>query len=217
MPSDLSFPQRVWQRIKYQVLAMEDRGREVVIGVGLPKTATTSLCDALEELGYRAIHYPSIFKFEGGQVGLRWPWWMAGYNAMADLPAAMLYRELADRFPNARFVLTLRNMETWLSSSQKHYSRENHEETVALGGLQGAVDLYCHMYGCPWFDRDRFAAAYQRHEREVREFFKGSRRFTTLDIEAGDGWQELAGFLAKEVPNRPFPRSNVWSSNHEER
>jgi len=213
MQSDLTWKQRIWLRIKYQVLAMSVRDKEMVIGVGLPKTATTSLCDALSVLGYRTIHYPPICRFEGGQVRLRWPWWMSGYDAMADLPAAVLYRELAERFPRARFILTLRDMDEWLRSSEKHYSREHHEETAAQAQFADAVALYTLMYGRQWFDRDAFVSVYQRHEREVRQFFEGSDRFTTMDIGAGDGWQCLAGFLGKDIPDQPFPKSNVWSSD----
>lgn len=210
MPPDSPLKLRIINRIKYQLLGMTDRSKEMVIGVGLPKTATTSLCDALTMLGYRTIHYPAIFKFEGDDVRLHWPWWMSGYDAMADLPAAVLYRELSERFPNARFILTLRDMESWLRSSEKHFSREHHEATAAQPQFQDAVALYCHKYGRPWFDRESFVSVYQQHEQEVREYFAGSSRFTAIDFGAGDGWQELAGFLQRDIPDKPFPKSNEW-------
>ena len=102
-------------------------------------------------------------------------------------------------------------MDAWLRSSEQHFSREHHEATAAQPQFQDAVALYCHMYGRPWFQRDAFVSVYQRHERDVREFFAGSSRFTTIDIGAGDGWQTLAGFLEKDIPDVPFPQSNVWS------
>lgn len=213
MQSDLPFGHKILHRIKYQLLGLTERNKQMVVGVGLPKTATTSLCDALTMLGYRTIHYPPICTFEGKDVRMRWPWWMSGYDAMADLPAAVLYRELSERFPNARFILTLRDLDAWLGSSEKHFSREHHEATKAQALFQDAVALYCYKYGRPWFERDSFVATYRQHEKEVRDFFAGSSRFLTLDIGADDGWPKLAGFLERDIPEMPFPKSNVWRSD----
>ena len=60
--------------------------RPRIFGIGLSKTATTSLCDALGILGFKALHYAPVAEIDDLGVRLNWPWWVEDYDAMADLP-----------------------------------------------------------------------------------------------------------------------------------
>jgi len=41
-----------------------------------------------------------------------------GYRSAVDWPAADYRRELADNFPHAKIILTIRDLESWLCSTQ---------------------------------------------------------------------------------------------------
>ncbi|HWD09407.1 MAG TPA: sulfotransferase [Actinomycetota bacterium] len=181
----------------------------VVVCLGLSRTGTTSFGDACEYLGFtrlgwserseellRAWHegrFDDLYAVAGG------------YQVIEDLPWPLLYRELADRFPQTRFVLTRRvSVEVWLASQIAHTSKW--DELWALEPIYGdtrpqrAPEAYCRTY--------------ERHLREVRRFFASSERLSArlLEVcwETGSGWTELCPFLGVPVPKGvPFPHANA--------
>ena len=87
-----------------------------VIGAGFGRTGTLSLKGALERLGFD----PCYHMMEVIQGGFAQVWhdivfggtpdWEAvfrGYKATVDWPACNYYRELADRYPDAKAILSL--------------------------------------------------------------------------------------------------------------
>ena len=86
-----------------------------------------SLKFALEQLGYPCYHMVECFPKgpthwrHWEQVGRGTPDWDAifkGYTATVDFPAATSYAALADYYPEARVVLTVRDAESWFASVQ---------------------------------------------------------------------------------------------------
>ena len=52
-------------------------------------------------------------------------------------------------------------------------------------------------------------AVYERHNREVREHFRGREAdFLEVCWETGSGWKELGDFLKLPVPDAPLPHAN---------
>ncbi len=173
---------------------MEEKGK--VFGIGLSRTGTSSLANALEILGYRAIHAESLYDIET-------------HEAATDTPVAAHYRELDQRYPNSKFILTLRDMDEWLESCQKHwYSLYDNPRDVTR-----AIEYsFCRgaLYGIEGYDRGIFRAAYDRHVRDVREHFRDRPDdLLEMDICAGDGFEKLCAFLGKPHPGVPFPRLNT--------
>lgn len=181
----------------------------MLFGVGLNKTGTTTLGDACAILGLS----------RRGWVGKAGPgirghqlmrWWTEGdldslaavaseYDVLEDLPWPMVYAAMADRFPDARFVLTRRkSTETWLKSQIVHTSdRPTYGMHVGVYGARNPAE-----------DPDIYRAKYERHNSDVRAFFAGTDRLLEVCWEQGDGWAQLGGFLGLPVPDRPFPHSN---------
>jgi hypothetical protein len=183
-----------------------------VICIGLPKTATTSLCDALEVLGYRPFHYPPVARVDTfGKCHLDWPWWMNNYDAIADNPVAALYREFHVKFPDASFILSTRDEKAWLESCRKHFTLARAEAGMAEGTLWSAQSqaLNSVTLGANVFEPQTFIEHYRRHVAEVRAHFRGNRRYFEIDIGAGQGWDHLCGHLNEPTPSIPFPRSNT--------
>ncbi len=104
-----------------------------VIGAGLGRNATFSTKFALERLGFGPCHHMSeVFANASRQVPL-WieagkgdPDWDAifdGFRATTDHPGCNYWRQLADRYPSAKVVLTVRDPDSWFESvSETIYS-----------------------------------------------------------------------------------------------
>ncbi len=180
-----------------------------VFGVGLSRTGTRSLCEALTLLGYKTAHCT----VEGG--GLINPDRFADgeYDAAADIATAGQFEEFARLYPDARFILTLRDLDAWLRSLRGHFFRnpEEIERFRAPGDPLCAV--FQRAYGArpplEWSD-DWWAARYSAHkERVFLHLVKRLNHLLKLRICEGDSWGPLCEFLDEPVPDVPFPRAGT--------
>jgi hypothetical protein len=193
-----------------------------VFGIGLSRTGGTSLAVALMQLGYRCVHWPhdpvtrselmSYYANRNGRLRLT----VARKNdALADTPAATVYRELSRQYPTSRFILTVRDESSWLRSCKRYWAVSVAPVYRALPESEYA--RYCQavnteVYGVPDFDRARFKRAYQDHVDAVMNWFEGSGRLLVLDICSGAGWKELCPFLGCRPPKVPFPHLNSMAT-----
>ena len=94
-----------------------------VFGIGLPKTGTTSLGYCFRRLWFkhRTFHMDLALKVKRNQVNeaLREA---ERFEAFEDWPWFAIYRELDQRFPNSKFILTLRkDTATYVASLKGHH------------------------------------------------------------------------------------------------
>jgi hypothetical protein len=190
-----------------------------VFGIGLSRTGSTSLTEALSSLGYRAIHFPadpitqreySDF-FDNPAATLKLSL-LEHYDAITDTPVPRVYRELDRGYPGSKFIWTIRDKESWLKSCELWWRRSvlpfmenDHQENLRpFMRLVGRV-----TYGTAGFDAELFSQAHDAHMEEVPHYFLGRNRdLLPLNICAGHGWLELAPFLGMAVPDGPFPHRN---------
>jgi len=172
----------------------------MIFGIGLSKTGTTSLFAALDQLGYRA----ATFRHFRG-LGLD-DWfegnfdtdYLAEYDAATDLPLAVLYPQLDRRYPGSKFILTVREISSWLASAKKHFTQEPRSRF--------GRDVRLATYGIVGFHEERFRNVYETHYRNVVSYFSDRPDdLLILDIVAGEGWEKLCAFLGKESPIGAFP------------
>ena len=166
-----------------------------VFGIGLSKTGTTSLNDALNLLGIPSIHLPrsleQIQEFDGA----------------TDTPIALAYKKLDLLYPGSKFVLTIREPKSWLGSYQSHQKRiiEKFNGRVS----QWIMDLDTQCYGQWKYDASLWLAAYDQHLQSVLEYFQGRESdLLILNICQGQGWPELCSFLNCTIPSSSFPHRN---------
>lgn len=180
--------------------------RQKVFGIGISRTGTTSLTEALRILGYRAVHCPlSIVKFNGHGLQLS-TGVVERYDAFTDSPVARMYRELDSAYPGSKFVLTTRPIESWLASV-----RRMRPSFVLLEALPKVRQLAREMCGTTsFFDESALRNAFEKHSRGVREYFgqRLGRDFLVLDVAAADAWEKLSEFLGHDRPPLPFPHCN---------
>lgn len=160
-----------------------------VFGVGLSKTGTHSLAAALERMGYAVMHFPLP-----GEVLAD----AERYDALVDTPVILHMAELDRRYPDALFVLTVREIESWIVSCRRHWERTEPSEA----GRQ-ARRL---VYGTAGFDEKTFRRVYRRHHARVQALF-GDRpgKLLVMNIVAGDGYEKLCPALGLPIIDEPFP------------
>ena len=127
------------------------------------------------------------------------------YEAFEDWPWFEIYRDLDQRFPHSKFILTLRkDTETYAASLKRHHDGEG------IGSKDFVKPHWwneVHGVEPSEWDYDKSAQRYERHNRAVLEYF-GERLGKDLLVvcwENGDCWSQLCGFLNKQLPNEPFP------------
>jgi Sulfotransferase domain len=186
---------------------MSSGPRRFVFGIGLNKTGTSSVHEALRILGYRSQHWggPQARALVRQAMAEGKP--MLHYldpelEAVFDLEEVTYNFELADaQYPGARFILTVRDLEGWVESRRRHV--ESNRLAKAAGKYHGPfLEI----------DVDAWVADYLAHAERVRDHFRGRPNdLLELDIAAGDGWEPLCEFLGHEVPGVPFPAQNRYA------
>ena len=161
--------------------------------IGLSRTGTTSFSDFMKLVGYNIIHYPNETQLFGG-FG----------DGASDIPAAYHYKKLDKIFPNSKFVYTVR--ENWVEEVESYFLRK--KGRVNQGKDQ--LDLRKNVYGSVDWDRKLYGEAYERHDADVREYFKNRPDdFLVVDIVGGDSTIPLKKFLGIQSDIVEYPKSNA--------
>lgn len=174
-------------------------GRPKVFGIGLHKTSTTSLVNALYTLGYYSAGYWDTGAFADRDELVRHAVDEAGrYDAVQDMPWPAFYRELDVAYPGSKFILTVRDPDRWIASVVTHFADTpiaSHEFFYDVPTASG--------------HEERYLERFHQHNAEVREYFADRPDdLLVMDIAAGDGWEPLCGFLGVPVPTFPFSHQN---------
>lgn len=176
-----------------------------IFGIGLSKTGTSSLAQALQRLGYRTKDCMGAQRYVPGDLSSLDMDTVLAHDALTDTPIPSFYRELDARFPGSKFILTVREREGWLQSCRKQFN-----ERSAAAQSEAHRRLFEALYGTNVFDAQRFASGYDRFVAGVHQYFAHRPDdLLVLDVTAGEGWDKLCPFLGRPVPDAPFPKANV--------
>lgn len=190
-----------------------------VIGTGVGRTGTYSLKLALNQLGLGPCHHmEEVLHNMPAQVPL-WsavldgnPDWReiySGYESTVDWPTACFFRELLEAYPEARFVLTHRNPESWADSFGSTIYRLIAARDEAPPEMKAWLDMASGVIAKTGFpdglDREGLMRAFTAHNEAVKRAIPADR---LLVYQVKEGWEPLCTFLGVPVPDTPFPRSN---------
>ena len=191
-----------------------------LIGAGFGRTGTMSLRDALGMIGYGPCYHMSAVmkKPENARFWARlgrgekvdWDEVFDGYVSTVDWPACTYWRELADYYPDAKVLLTVRDPERWFASTQATIFSKDHRGSFYLDGAdpdkRAMVEV---LYGGTFHkrqnDHDHAIAVFNAHNEEVKRSIPPER---LLVYEVKEGWDPLCRFLGVRVPDEPFPQIN---------
>ena len=187
-----------------------------VIGAGYPRTGTSSLKLALEQLGFGPCHHMREIIMEPSSAA-RWveaveghPDWEAifeGYQSCTDAPGCCFWRELADYYPDAKVLLSVRDPDQWFDSTQATVFSDQ-----MLGRQMGPLmheffaKVVTREFGGDIHDRDFMLAQFERRRQEVIAAIPEPR---LLVYDVREGWEPLCAWLGVAVPETPFPHSNT--------
>lgn len=171
--------------------------------IGLNKTGTISLHEALETLGFRSLHWggPATRKAVERAIAEDVPLltYLGDYDAYSDIQRLSVSFDVLDRqYPGSKFILNTRDLEGWLDSRRRHVERN--QAAKAAGKYSGTFLTV---------DTDEWRELFVGHHKRVRDYF-ASRPDDLLEmnVTAGDGYEKLCPFLGVDPPARPFPWRN---------
>lgn len=175
------------------LLPWQGSTRRKVFGIGLPRTGTSSLSRALEEMGLTVWHAPPL------SCNRNLKNWVQRFDALTDVHtvSSSAFRDLLEAEPNALFILTTRNSLRWFRSVQDTYSSYSLCSRVV-----------------PGYQRMRRLALSLRpgdlenYNSNVIEHFckKGKlNQLLLLDVTHPNAWSDLARFIGVSSSPRRFP------------
>jgi hypothetical protein len=199
-----------------------------VIGAGFGRTGTRSLKEALEILGFGPCHHmmevfthPEQVPF-WDRVALKQPFdWeelFANYNSSCDWPSCTFYKELADHYPKAKLILSLRDSKSWFKSVSNTIMPAMKKPEPGgpghiLPGVFGPLLIGEQTFGDD-FSEAHMIEVYERHNAEVKRTIPAER---LLVFEAKDGWEPLCRFLGVKIPDVAYPSMNTTEEFRERR
>ncbi len=207
-----------------------------IIGVGFGRTGTDSTREALNLLGYPCYHMREVLRnpknkshlgfwieVANAEAGVQHDWSrvFASYRATVDNPAACVWRELLEAYPEAKVLLTLHpgGPDSWYESTvETIYAPERMWQARVLELFtpfgrrfmpMARKLIWGRFYENTLEDRAAAIELYNRHIEDVKAAVAPDR---LLIFDVSEGWQPLCDFLggslAVPVPDEDFPRIN---------
>ena len=200
-----------------------------VIGVGVGRTGTLSLKAALERLGFgpcfhgrHVLDHPDrlpLWQAAAAGETVDWEAVFSGYDSSVDWPGAAFWRSLAEAFPAAKLILTVRDADGWYDSVSntifRMFGDGPADDRVAqarriVPGLDVFTAFHRRMIWDGFFagrfaDRAYAIRAYEEHNAAVIREVPADRLLT---ISPGAGWEPLCAFLGVPAPDEPYPHLN---------
>ncbi|KAI1098940.1 P-loop containing nucleoside triphosphate hydrolase protein [Jackrogersella minutella] len=204
-----------------------------VLLLGCGRTGTTSMRAAMKQLGYVDTYHMMSCSIENPPDALLWmdalrakydgvgaPFTRADWDkllgnsqAVCDWPACAFAKELIEAYPEAKVVLTGRDVDSWHASTMRTvYWRATDPELRLLSRVSWAAGMYYPMlrkFFDTFFEGDfpnRGKNVYLRHYENVRSMVP---KHKLLEYRVTDGWGPLCDFLGEPVPKGvSFPNVN---------
>lgn len=142
------------------------------------------------------------------------------YSSSFDIPGNNYIRQMMDRYPNYRVILTKRrSAEEWADSVMNTVVPMNNKLRSIDRAFCGKVKPIHRAleFGDAYFPgaiagftsenatHEKLVKVYNEHLEKVRKLVPADR---LIEFNAGDGWEPLCEGLGIPVPSIPFPRKN---------
>lgn len=184
-----------------------------IIGAGFGRTGTESLKRALEMMGFGPCHHmhevmarPELntqWRAIAAGADPDWDRLFKGYRSTVDWPSTHYWDALADHYPDAKIILSLRDATGWYKSMQNTILPVLRDSTDAESF--GTTVIRDQVFSGNLDDQDHVIRVYEDHITQVQAKIPADRLLT---YELGSGWKPLCAFLGCEVPSEPYPSGN---------
>lgn len=167
--------------------------------LGFQKTGTTSLEHALTHLGYNVYGGDkNLLKIEDKEELKQYIRHIASkYDAFQDMPWPLFYKELYELFPEAKYILTYRDPDTWIDSVVRYFAKIR-------------IPMHQQIYGVPCAEgyEEVYMEVYKKYNDDIQNFFKGKTNFLKMEIGKNFDYNTLGQFLGLlDMPDEEFPKS----------
>lgn len=203
-----------------------------IIGAGFGRTGTASTFAALNQLGFPCYHMYEVIENKANKGHLDfwnevanapagtphdWDRVLANYTAVVDNPTACVWRELLQKNPDAKVLLTLhpKGPEAWYESTiDTIYFTKSSWQFHLLSWIAPFPRKMRNMcikliweraHQGTMADRGKALAFYRDHIERVKSAVPAAK---LLVYSADQGWEPLCHFLDVPVPSKPFPNIN---------
>ncbi len=204
-----------------------------VIGAGMPRTGTSSLKMALEELGFTPCYQMRELLSDPEQItfwskaswgkAIDWDSLFQDYRATVDFPSYRYYYQLLQYYPDAKVILTVRDPQAWYESAlntiyqvvepqtgQKFLKTLKLPDSPRTRYLERVFDLvekelWEKDFQGKFLDKQYAIDVFNHHVEEVKQNVPSKQ---LLVYQITEGWESLCRFLDVPVPNQTFPRLN---------
>ncbi|MCX7549378.1 sulfotransferase family protein [Xanthomarina sp. F2636L] len=173
--------------------------KQKVFILGFQKTGTTSLEHALQNLGYRVYGGDkNLMKFTNSEdLKAYIKETLVNWDAVQDMPWPLFYRELFELYPDAKYILTIRDTDKWIRSVVTYFASIR-------------IPLHKKIYGVPCAEgfENRYIELYEQSNKEILDFFKNKPNFLVMEMGKNFNFKTLCEFLEiLEVPDEDFPHA----------
>lgn len=219
-----------WYAFKYRFIhPFLVAGKPKIFCIGMNKTGTTSLAEAMEDLGYLM-----GYQHEAEQYLLDWE--KRDFSRIIahcrhaqffqDVPFSMpeTYKVMDETYKGSKFILTIRDdADQWVNSLINFHTKlwSPDDEPPRKEHLLGEVER--RYKGWAWdlvrlcyetsendlYNREQLKSQYLRYNAEVMEYFKKRPEdLLVLNVADDDAYEKLCLFLDKPVTQKSFPWKN---------
>ncbi|MDP6033257.1 MAG: sulfotransferase [Candidatus Marinimicrobia bacterium] len=195
-----------------------------VFGAGFGRTGTMSLKFALEKLRIgpcyhmrevvsRPSHIKLWYDISRGEHP-NWNRLFSGFNSAVDFPVCLFYKQLINIFPEAKFILTLRDFDTWYISTANTIYKvpsilpdwfERVVYPIRMFIVMQVNLIWVGLFKNNFSDREATKLVYYEHMESVKKIIPADK---LLIYNVKEGWEPLCEFLDVDVPDIPFPKVN---------
>jgi hypothetical protein len=173
--------------------------KQKVFVIGFQKTGTTSLEHALQFLDYKVYGGDkNLFKFENKDDLKQYiSKTLESWDVVQDMPWPLFYKELYELYPDAKFILTLRDTDKWIQSVVKYFASIRipmHKKIYHVPCAEGYEEVYKKVYN--------------KSNKDILEFFDGKANFIVMEQGRNFDYKTLCQFLnITDVPQMAFPHA----------
>ncbi|ORY95358.1 hypothetical protein BCR43DRAFT_492858 [Syncephalastrum racemosum] len=140
-----------------------------------------------------------------------------GFDAAVDWPEVAFLEQLMEKYPDAKVILTERSADSWYTSVKNTIYKFAKEKLVPDDAPQHIKDNTAMIntivldgaFGDKpglFEDEALMKQKFLEHNAWVKANVPADRLLVMQTTELN--WEALCGFLGKDVPDEPFPRSN---------
>jgi len=185
-----------------------------IFEIGVGRVGSRSICQAVRELGIRTKHGFSGCLGCHNDAVHKYLWGRCDFDLYrtceysGDIPS-FHWRELASFYPEARFILPVRSIDSWIASSRRRIRScvRKHERAIKKP-VEWVHLSMLRTYGRIVWEHETWLNGYRKHVGEIMETIDKSRLLilNVFEMSSDELWEKLCVFLDRPIPNTSFPR-----------